>query len=298
MKSKGFFATLFGWEDPDTIGPHPPRRQRPRPAPRTTQVAAYAPRTGPFAGPCPRRSEPAARRTFVGPRRRPAGARAAEAAAAPGPPVPMPPRRPTERSRRRWLSRPPPLPFCPLPPARPAEFDRGAVASIVPATAPLPPAREARSTGAEVASLFGGAPGGKVLGTPGLPAVITEGARPSPPASCPTRPIRRPVAPFPRRVPRLSQRNLWACGRRATARPSPHPRASRPLEFPRPDVARKHGDRCARERPRRDHRRPAPCWPQGSPRSVVRRAACQHRRERAQPKAVIRMTSRAFVVVS
>ncbi|MBX9758456.1 MAG: hypothetical protein K2Y29_06730, partial [Beijerinckiaceae bacterium] len=39
-------------------------------------------------------------------------------------------------------------------------------------------ARDSRSAGAEVASLFGGAPGGKVLGTPGLPQVITEGASP------------------------------------------------------------------------------------------------------------------------
>ena len=183
VQSKGFFATLFGWEEPDDSAASAPARRAPA---AQTQVAAYAPQEQPrsailaraeanrprgetFAGPSP--SAPPA------PAPQQAAAQPAVIAAAPGPLVPMPPRRPNETVMAALAPAPAPV-LGPLPPARPTGIDRVAVASIAPATAPLPPAREARSPGAEVASLFGGAPGGKVLGTPGLPAVITEGAAP------------------------------------------------------------------------------------------------------------------------
>src|SRR5690606_25160789 len=144
--SKGFFATLFGREEPDDSPAAAPASARRAPAP--TQVAAYAPQAS--RSPALVRAEANRPRgeTFIGP----AGG------------APLPPRRPDETVVASFE---PPTPVLgPLPPARPAEF---AMASIrLPATAPLPPAREAS---AKVASLFGGAPAGQIAGTPGLPPV-------------------------------------------------------------------------------------------------------------------------------
>ncbi len=287
MQSKGFFATLFGWEEPDDSAASAPARRAPA---AQTQVAAYAPQEQPrsailaraeanrprgetFAGPSP--SAPQA------PAPQQAAAQPAVIAAAPGPLVPMPPRRPNETVMAALAPAPAPV-LGPLPPARPTGIDRVAVASIAPATAPLPPAREARSPGAEVASLFGGAPGGKVLGTPGLPAVITEGAAPVAAglmSYAPHPPAGRAI-PQARTAPVAAQPvGLRAARNRAPAPLTPA-RLDRSnfLALTSPESMR---DRCARERAGRDHRRPAPCWPQGSPRPLVRRASCQHRRERA-----------------
>jgi uncharacterized protein YcbK (DUF882 family) len=166
VKSKGFFATLFGWEDPDDTPASAPAPARRTPAP--SQVAAFAPQPEAARSPVLARAEANRPRgeTFIGP------APSAEETKAAN--VPLPPRRPPETVVASLGPAPAPV-FGPLPPARPPEL---ATASIMPANAPLPPVREARSSGAEVASLFGGAPAGKVLATPGLPNVITEGAQP------------------------------------------------------------------------------------------------------------------------
>ena len=177
VRSKGFFATLFGWEDPDdTPAAAPPARRAPAPtqvaatpAP-ASQAAAFAPVEQPRSAALARAEANRPRgETFIGPA---GSAQQAETARPVVASAPLPPRRPSETV---VASLTPMAIVAPLPPARPAEF---AVASILPATAPLPPAREPRQTGAEVASLFGGAPGGKVAATPGLPPVITEGAAP------------------------------------------------------------------------------------------------------------------------
>lgn len=180
VKSKGFFATLFGWEEPDDTPAVAPARRAPAPtqvAAANTQVAAYAPQEQPRSAILARAEANRPRgETFIGPAPEPApAAAAAEAARATvAANVPMPPRRPVETV---VASLTPVAVFAPLPPARPAEFAAASVAaSLIPASAPLPPPRSAGV--AEVASLFGGAPAGKVAATPGLPQVITEGTQP------------------------------------------------------------------------------------------------------------------------
>ncbi|MFN3891701.1 MAG: DUF882 domain-containing protein [Beijerinckiaceae bacterium] len=175
VKSKGFFATLFGWEEPDDTPAPAPARRAPAPtqvasAPAPAQVTAYAPQQE-QRSPALARAEANRPRgeTFIGPA---PAAQSESARAAVAANVPMPPRRPAETvvaslSPAATIS-------APLPPARPSDFP---VASIVPASAPLPPAREGRG-GAQVAGLFGGTHTGKVAGTPGLPSVITEGTQP------------------------------------------------------------------------------------------------------------------------
>lgn len=180
VQSKGFFATLFGWEEPDDSPTASTARARRAPAP--TQVAAFAPQ--------PQRSAALARaeanrprgETFIGPG---GGAQQAEPPrAAIFASAPMPPPRPQDAVvAALGLSGPVAGPtFGPLPPARPAELTVASILPVgdrLPATAPLPPIREARgASSADVASLFGGGFAGKVAGTPGLPLVITEGTEP------------------------------------------------------------------------------------------------------------------------
>ncbi|MDP2357862.1 MAG: DUF882 domain-containing protein [Beijerinckiaceae bacterium] len=172
VKSKGFFATLFGWEDPDDTPAPAATPSRGRRAPAPTQVAAYAPEQP--RSPALARAEANRPRgeTFAGPASVAAtpqeAARAAVIAS-----VPMPPRRPVETV---VASITPAAPLLgPLPPVRPSDFS---VASIAPLSAPLPPARAVRAgINTDVASLFGSA-SGRIAATPGLPPVITEGAEP------------------------------------------------------------------------------------------------------------------------
>jgi uncharacterized protein YcbK (DUF882 family) len=176
VKSKGFFATLFGWEDPDDTPAPAATPSRARRAPAPTQVAAFAPEEP--RSPALARAEANRPRgeTFIGPAGAGAGAvatpqdaaRAAVLASAP-----MPPRRPVETVVASLTPVAPTL--GPLPPARPAEFN---VASIALSSPPLPPARAGRAPiNSDVASLFG-ASSGRVAATPGLPSVITEGSEP------------------------------------------------------------------------------------------------------------------------
>ncbi len=171
VRSKGFFATLFGWEEPDDSPAVAPPARR---TPARTQVAAYAPPQQP--SPALARAEANRPRgeTFIGP----APAAQAEAPRAAAVTAPLPPRRPADTVVAALAPAAPVL--GPLPPARPAALVSDIpVASILPAVAPLPPARESRpSANAEIASLFGGSPSGKVASTPGLPSVITEGTEP------------------------------------------------------------------------------------------------------------------------
>ena len=170
VRSKGFFASLFGLEEPDDAPEAAPSRRQAR-----TQVAAYAPQQ---RSPALVRAEANRPRgeTFAGP--------VATPAAAPAAPVilsdaPLPPRRPAETVVAALApsaaSVAEPL-VGPLPPPRPPGLI--AVAALEPATPPLPPVRQSRASGMDVASLIGGAPAGRVIGTPGLPTVITEGAGP------------------------------------------------------------------------------------------------------------------------
>jgi uncharacterized protein YcbK (DUF882 family) len=168
VRSKGFFASLFGWEDPDDT----PTAARGRRAPGAAQVAANV---EPQRQPSPALVRAEANRprgeTFIGP--------AAVAS------VPLPPRRPAETAVATLVPAAPVAAAIlgPLPPARPAEL---AMASLIPASAPLPPPREPLSTAresrpdaaADVASLFGGSRAGQVSGTPGLPSAITLGLDP------------------------------------------------------------------------------------------------------------------------
>ena len=161
VKSKGFFATLFGWEEADdTPAAAPPARRAP-----ATQVAAYAPPAQPRSAALIRAEANRPRgETFIGPAGSVPQADAARPASIS---APLPPRRPAETVVASLM---PAAVVAPLPPARPADLT---VASILPASAPLPPARDPRQTGVDVASLFGGAPSGKIAATPGLPPVIT-----------------------------------------------------------------------------------------------------------------------------
>jgi len=176
VKSKGFFATLFGWEDPDDTPPPAATTLRGRRAPAPTQVAAFAPEEP--RSPVLARAEANRPRgeTFIGP----AGATATPqetARAAVLASAPLPPRRPVETVVASLTPVAPTL--GPLPPARPAEFNVASIAPVsAPTTAPLPPARGVRAgANTDVASLFG-APAGRVAATPGLPPVITEGSEP------------------------------------------------------------------------------------------------------------------------
>ena len=182
VKSKGFFATLFGWEDPDDAPPPAATPSRGRRAPAPTQVAAIAPEQPRSAVLARAEANRPRGDTFIGPASVAAppqeAARAAVIASAP-----MPPRRPVETVVASLTPVSPlttaPL-LGPLPPARPTVFN---VASIAPLSAPLPPARAVRAginpgVNTDIASLFGSASAGRIAATPGLPAVITEGAEP------------------------------------------------------------------------------------------------------------------------
>ncbi len=172
VQSRGLFATLFGWnEEPDDPPARPTGATRRAPAPQTepATVAAYAPEER--RSPATERAAARSRAEAFGsldappPPSRPGAAPAVDQRLiAAFTEAPAPPRRPdavvASLSPLAALDAPP-------PPQRPM-VDRTPVASI-----PASGARPAE----DVASLIGGAPG-RVLATPGLPAVITEGAGP------------------------------------------------------------------------------------------------------------------------
>jgi uncharacterized protein YcbK (DUF882 family) len=194
VRSGGFLASLFGWEEEADDTPRAPRRGQAA----SVRTAALAPAAA------PPRDDSSAAAFFAADQRRMSAVQRAEAnrprgptyvsapqpapVAAPvvaaAPPVaaapanlPLPPRRPGERLVAS-LGPSPSLAPVPLPPQRP-DVDRAPVAALALAAVPLPPGREVRSSNpSEVASLIGGAQSGRVARTPGLPPVITEGASP------------------------------------------------------------------------------------------------------------------------
>lgn len=167
-QSRGFFASLFGRnEEPDD----PPARGAPTrraPAEATTTVASVTP---PAERPTARpRTDAFGSLDAPAPPPRPGATPAVEPRAVMAfAEAPTPPRRPGALV----ASLSPNIPDdAPAPPLRPDLGLRGSLAS---ASSPA-----AASTD-DLADLFGSAPG-RVLATPGLPAVITEGVAAAPPA--------------------------------------------------------------------------------------------------------------------
>ncbi|MDB5571373.1 MAG: hypothetical protein JWN93_2556 [Hyphomicrobiales bacterium] len=212
VRSKGFFATLFGLDDEEEA----PRAvaQRGRAQPGRIQTAglaptAYAPSpdensaAGFFAADDARRSGTMARaeanrprgQTYMGPAPTAAAVSAPTPAPAPvqvaalqAPPaissrIALPPAESAKLSAPNYVD-------MPLPPRRPAD---ALIAAFAPADVPLPPQRPGefslvaraeapapkRASGDQIASLIGAAPVGKVAATPGLPPLITDGAGPA-----------------------------------------------------------------------------------------------------------------------
>ncbi len=205
VRSKGFFATLFGLDDDEEAPRSAATRGRGQPARVQTAALQSTPgvdensAAGFFAADAARRSNVLGRaeanrprgQTFVGP--------TPTAAVLSAPPLAAPVQIASAQPAPAIASRivvpaiEAPKPSAPnyvdlpLPPRRPNETQ---IASLVPAEIPLPPQRPGefavlaradarRAAGDQIASLIGAAPVGKVAATPGLPPLITDGARPA-----------------------------------------------------------------------------------------------------------------------
>lgn len=184
VKSKGFFATLFGWnEDDEDVAPVQVARRAPAPI-RTASMAPAAPvesrapaaafrsdadRGNPQQFSRQQASPPPQIATAsLTPMAQPRGAPLTIAALdMKYPDVPMPPRRPSEAQVLALIAS-----AVPLPPQRPTDLIVLAKAetSTQPASRPSATSRDA------VAALIGATNSGNVAATPGLPAVITQGA--------------------------------------------------------------------------------------------------------------------------
>ena len=177
VQSKGFFASLFGWGEDEDEAPTPVRG-RGRAAP--VQTAAYAPTGGDDSAAAFFRADSAG---WASPRRTPAPAIVAAPAPAPAPapvlaPAPVAPVIVAASNAPAWMKS---LDAAPVPPRRP-DVAPIAVASLAPAPvalpapafdAPLPPRRPAEFS---VAQVEPPKPPVRVAETPGLPAMIVEGA--------------------------------------------------------------------------------------------------------------------------
>ncbi|MDF2114494.1 DUF882 domain-containing protein [Roseiarcaceae bacterium H3SJ34-1] len=183
VKSKGFFATLFGWnEDDEDVAPVQVARRAPEPV----RTAAVAPANATaFVG--NENANPAAFGSDFGRN----NASPAVAAAPPAPAtqlrgapltiaaldtkytdVPMPPRRPSEAQVLALIAA-----AVPLPPQRPTDLIVLAKAETTKAEMSSQPASRPSTTSRDaVAALIGATNSGNVAATPGLPAVITQGA--------------------------------------------------------------------------------------------------------------------------
>ena len=185
VKSKGFFATLFGWGDEDEdVAPVQVARRAPAPvrtasvAPVENQNPAAVARTDADRS-YPQQAAVASLTPAVQLRGAPLVIGALDTKYAD---VPMPPRRPSDEDVLALISA-----AVPLPPQRPtdlivlaradtskaetskAETSKSEMSSQ-PASRPSAASRDA------VAALIGATNSGNVAATPGLPAVITQGA--------------------------------------------------------------------------------------------------------------------------
>ena len=189
VKQKGFFATLFGWnEDEDEVAPVQVARRAPEPAPVRTAAVAPANATA-FAG--NDNANPAAfgsdlsrnapPQAAVQPPAQAAaplrGAPLSIAALAPVADVPMPPRRPSDAQVLALIAE-----AVPLPPQRPtdlivlAKAETSKPETSKPETTSQAASRPAAASRDAVAALIGATNSGNVAATPGLPALITRGA--------------------------------------------------------------------------------------------------------------------------
>jgi uncharacterized protein YcbK (DUF882 family) len=179
VKEKGFFATLFGWnEDDEDVAPVRVARA---PAPVRTAAVAPAENQNPavvFRSDADRsNSQQVSPRQVVPPQV--AAASLTPAAQLRGAPltiaaldtkyadVPMPPRRPSEAQVLALIAA-----AVPLPPQRPTDLIVLAKAE----TSSQPASRTSTTSRDAVAALIGATNSGNVAATPGLPAVITQGA--------------------------------------------------------------------------------------------------------------------------